>query len=917
MIVPAMFGGVKLKGGRMENRLTARNSIVIILAAGKGTRMGRSDLAKVCFEIDGQPAINRTVNTFKKLGFENFMLVVGSRAEDVMAAVAKESPEAIYIYQEPQLGTGHAAKLAAEALQKANFGGNIIVTLGDKYIETEAIKLLIDGFVKQQADLALFTIPKNKSGDSSGRVFCDDSGQIIDIIEKPDIACQAIGDELKAKLAQGSSIESKTVREIINKNLPSEKKQQLVAGELLNLLNEGKKIEKDVLRKILEMKKFNLEIAGKKYTAKQAEQKSKGVNPSLYMFRPAAFYKGTALIDNNNAQCEFYLTDIVKHLSRLQKENGTPLRIRAIASQNANLIQGFNSPDELLSIGDYVRRKNLREDKTHLEVSQPKLKKAQYCTVKQWLCKLESNNGPLKQWLNTIYGRHENLHKEKIKNLKNVLKCYGKNFGLDDKVCIVRAPGRINLMGRHVDHRGGFNNFLAIDKETIAVAGLRNDNNVVAVNVEPKKFERVNFNISELIGRFAWSDWINFVNSDWVRQMLYTTAGNWGNYIKAAILRLQHRFTDVKVSGLNMAFCGDVPIAAGLSSSSTIVVASLQAAIALNNFDLTSRQFIDLCGEGEWFVGSRGGAGDHAAIHWGQRGKVAHVGNLPMTVGKIIDAPADYQLIIANSHVKAAKSEGARHIFNAKVACYNLGLALLKQRCPQIAERAEYLRDVNPENLGCSTSDIYRYLLKIPQTLTRDELKNLLGAKHKELVETNFASHKDPGNYNIRGVLLYGIAEMARSKICIDYLEQGKIDLFGKLMNISHDGDRVSAAGVDGKYYQLKSTTTDEYLNRQIANLISEDPEKVLRAQLYQQSGEYGCSTAEIDRMADIACSVKGVAGAQIAGAGLGGCIMILVKKECAAEVSNALIKNYYKPGGLKPAILPCITTEGAGLAEF
>ena len=62
------------------------------------------------------------------------------------------------------------------------------------------------------------------------------------------------------------------------------------------------------------------------------------------------------------------------------------------------------------------------------------------------------------------------------------------------------------------------------------------------------------------------------------------------------MLRLQHQYQDIKIKGLNLAVSGDVPIAAGLSSSSTIVVGTLQAAIALNNFKLTSQQFIDLCG---------------------------------------------------------------------------------------------------------------------------------------------------------------------------------------------------------------------------------------------------------------------------------------------------------------------------------
>ena len=231
---------------------------------------------------------------------------------------------------------------------------------------------------------------------------------------------------------------------------------------------------------------------------------------------------------------------------------------------------------------------------------------------------------------------------------------------MDEKVCIVRAPGRINLMGRHVDHRGGMTNFLAIDRETIAVVGLRDDDNVVAVNTQPEKFKPVEFNISELIGRFAWSDWLNFVNSDWVRNMLYVSGRRLGQLHQGRHAPLQHRYQDVPVRGLNMALTGNVPIAAGLSSSSTLVVATLQAAIALNNFDLTSQQFIDLCGEGEWFVGSRGGAGDHAAIYLGQRGKIAHVGYLPFRVEKIIDAPRDYQVVIANSHIKAAKSSAAQ-----------------------------------------------------------------------------------------------------------------------------------------------------------------------------------------------------------------------------------------------------------------
>ena len=486
-----------------------------------------------------------------------------------------------------------------------------------------------------------------------------------------------------------------------------------------------------------------------------------------------------------------------------------------------------------------------------------------------------------------IYGRHEDLHEQKCKDLRAVLECYGKRFGMDEKVCIVRAPGRVNLMGRHVDHRGGMTNFLAIDRETVAVVGLRQDDEVVAVNVQPGKYKPVHFKISELMGRMGWSDWLDFVNSEWVRNIVYMSAGHWSNYIKAAFLRLQHRFQDVRVRGVNMAVTGNVPIAAGLSSSSTIVVATLQSAIALNNFDLTSQQFIDLCGEGEWFVGSRGGAGDHAAIYLGQRAKIAQVGYLPFRVERIIDAPTAYQVVIANSHVKAAKSASARDEFNARITSYNLGLALLKQRCPEIAGTVQHLRDIDPDKLGYPTSDVYRWLLRVPETMTRNDFRVMLSPEHQRLLESSFATHAEPPAYHPRGVLLYGVAEIVRSRMCVDLLERGRVEEFGALMTVSHDGDRVSRPGADGDYRRLPSDCGDEYIQRLLSDLSSENPQRVLRAQLCMQPGAYACSTPEIDQMVDIASTVPGVAGAQIAGAGLGGCIMVLVRHESVAALQG------------------------------
>ena len=201
--------------------------------------------------------------------------------------------------------------------------------------------------------------------------------------------------------------------------------------------------------------------------------------------------------------------------------------------------------------------------------------------------------------------------------------------------------------------------------------------------------------------------------------------------------------------------------------------------------------------------------------------------------------------------------------------------------------------------------------------MSRGDFRKMLSAQHKDLMDTNFASHSAPKYYHVRGVLMFGIAEIMRSKICPGYLQNGQVAKFGKLMQISHNGDRVSSKGTDGKYYPIKDPYHDDYLNSLIADLASENPDRVLNAQLYMQPGGYACSTIEIDQMIDIVCAVEGVAGAQIAGAGLGGCIMVLARKDCLEKVRRALTKHYYKPNKLKPVIFNCVTTEGAGLAEF
>jgi len=77
------------------------------------------------------------------------------------------------------------------------------------------------------------------------------------------------------------------------------------------------------------------------------------------------------------------------------------------------------------------------------------------------------------------------------------------------------------------------------------------------------------------------------------------------------------------------------------------------------------------------------------------------------------------------------------------------------------------------------------------------------------------------------------------------------------------------------------------------------------------------CSTPELDSMVDIALGVEGVVGAQLAGAGLGGCIMVLCRDSATEPLREAMIERYYRPAAREPQVEFCVPVEGSGIFEI
>lgn len=501
----------------------------------------------------------------------------------------------------------------------------------------------------------------------------------------------------------------------------------------------------------------------------------------------------------------------------------------------------------------------------------------------EWRTLFSQSDPDIISLLQNIYGpEQKELIEERRSTLVEMLDTFIVRYGDKDAV-ITRSPGRVNLLGRHIEHRGGSINVMSVNRETLLVCGRRDDDLVNMSNLDPK-FANASFSINETLNCTDNENWIEYIESDEILKLVMETKGEWGNYVKASVLRLALEYKNNDFCGMDMLFSGNIPMAAGLSSSSSIVVATTEALVELNSLNIKAKDFIHLCGEGEWFVGSRGGAGDHAAMKCGKRDMITHLDFCPFKIGKSVDFPTDYNVVIANSFVEAKKSEGARDKFNQKVACYEFGFLIFKKYNSQYTDKLKYLKHINPENLGCDDSEIYEMLLKVPEFMTAEEIYAEL-PEHRALIDRVLKTHAAPERYEIRSTLLYGITECLRANKCIELLEEKDYEALGRLMSTSHDGDRVARGKRPYDY-----SCPDSYLHKLIDDYRSGDSD----AQLYNQPGGYGCSTETIDSLVDFAVSVDGVMGAELSGAGLGGCIIILVKKEATKHLLDELKEFYY-----------------------
>jgi N-acetylgalactosamine kinase len=222
-----------------------------------------------------------------------------------------------------------------------------------------------------------------------------------------------------------------------------------------------------------------------------------------------------------------------------------------------------------------------------------------------------------------------------------------------DPLVLVRAPGRVNLLGEHTDYNGLPVLPMAIDRALYAAARPAPGGRVRARNLDPAFSPRT----------FAGA-----------ARIAPSPPGDWANYLKAAVQTLAG---EAGGTGLALTVGSDLPAGAGLSSSAALVVATALALLATHGASGTDRLALaERLARAERYVGTLSGGMDQAVILLARAGAALRIDFFPLRVAPVA-LPPGHAVVVCDSLVRAEKAGGARAAYNRRVVECRLATRLL------------------------------------------------------------------------------------------------------------------------------------------------------------------------------------------------------------------------------------------------
>ena len=236
---------------------------------------------------------------------------------------------------------------------------------------------------------------------------------------------------------------------------------------------------------------------------------------------------------------------------------------------------------------------------------------------------------------------------------------------------LVRAPGRVNLIGEHTDYNDGFVLPCAIDYETLVAASPRSDCLLRVVAAD----------CGYAIDKF-----------DLAQPISHRADAPWPDYVRGVVAMLLQR--GLRLKGADLAIAGNVPQGAGLSSSASLEVAVLQCLNQLNSLGLNATEIALLAQHAENdFVGCQCGIMDQLISARGQAGHALLI-DCRSLEARPVPLPEDLAVMIVHSRVARGLVDSA---YNER-----------RQQCEAAARHygVRALRDLGPAALQAGAAGL-------------------------------------------------------------------------------------------------------------------------------------------------------------------------------------------------------------------
>lgn len=368
--------------------------------------------------------------------------------------------------------------------------------------------------------------------------------------------------------------------------------------------------------------------------------------------------------------------------------------------------------------------------------------------------------------------------------IKKVKECFIEKFGENGEILSFFSPGRVNLIGEHIDYNGGYVFPCALTIGTYGVVSKRNDNIIRCYSLN---FE---------------SEGIIEVKID---DLKYDKNDNWVNYVKAVIWAFKEKGFNIE-KGFDFVCFGTIPNGSGLSSSASLEILIGKILIDLNNINMSMQDLalISQFAENK-FIGVNCGIMDQFAIAMGKKDNAIFL-NTNTLEYKYAPVKLDgMKIVIGNTNKKRGLADSKYN--ERREECEN-SLAEIKK-----IKNINYLADLTPEDF-----EEIKHILKNP----------LWEKRVKHVVYENDRTKKAYEYLNQHKILEFGkLLNESHKSLKEDYEVTG-IEL-DTLVEISLNqegtiGSRMTGAGFGGC---TVSIVKEEFVEKFIQNVSKLYEEKI------------------------------------------------------------------------------------------